>query len=164
MINDCAECGKLIPCPDCDGTRDPSLTKRLSALEAENERLRAQLALVRADRPAAEYVCTNCDTTMRRWQDFPEYQHEGCGGLVRLRALFERDTALSDLARVREECERMRPVYEASIELRRAESTDVPGESIAELESNVPAAQRRSQLALIKWRSVVDAALTPKEP
>jgi hypothetical protein len=157
MINDCAECGKLIPCPDCDGTRDPSLTKRLSALEAENERLRAQLALVRADRPAAEYVCTNCDTTMRRWQDFPEYQHEGCGGLVRLRALFERDTALSDLARVREECERMRHVVEVA-QVARARRYSIRSQIT-----------RDDRVFFDHFNQAVDeyveaTALTPKEP
>lgn len=60
--------------------------------------------------------------------------------------------------KLRAELDRMRPIYEASLELRHVESTDVPGESIAELEANVPAAQRRSQLALTKWRNAIDAA------
>lgn len=31
------------------------------------------------------------------------------------------------------------------------------GESIAELEANVPAAQRRTAIALVRWRNAVDA-------
>lgn len=50
-------------------------------------------------------------------------------------------------------------VIEASIEMRRVESADVPGESIAELEANVPAAQRRSMIALTRWRGVMDEFL-----
>lgn len=65
-----------------------------------------------------------------------------------------------------ERCEKLEAVYRASVELRRVESTDMPGESIAELEANAPAAQRRTALALTKWRSTMDehlAALDAKE-
>ena len=47
-------------------------------------------------------------------------------------------------------------VLRATVELRRAESWPVPGDSIVELEANVPAAQRRSMVALTRWRGVMD--------
>lgn len=56
---------------------------------------------------------------------------------------------------------KMYPVYEASVALRRAESAGVNGESIAEIEANTPAAQRRTSAALMRWRSAVDAAEKP---
>lgn len=30
----------------------------------------------------ASYLCTACGQRMKRWCDFEEHQHEGCGGLV----------------------------------------------------------------------------------
>lgn len=47
----------------------------------------------------------------------------------------------------------------ASRELRAAENAQVPGCSIAELETAAPEAQRRTGLALLRWRSAVDALL-----
>jgi hypothetical protein len=39
------------------------------------------------DRPApSDYVCTKCGEPMARWDQFEEYQHETCGGLVELSA------------------------------------------------------------------------------
>lgn len=58
----------------------------------------------------------------------------------------------------------MRPVYNASIELRTTERALVPGESIAELEKNAPAAQAKTQAALTRWRSVVDVVLESIDP
>jgi hypothetical protein len=77
------------------------------------------------------------------------------------------DTLLSIIERGiyerRVEAERFRRVYDASLELRRIESTDVPGDSIAEIEANAPAAQRRTSVALTKWRTVVDEELQKGE-
>lgn len=58
----------------------------------------------------------------------------------------------------------MRPVYNASIELRTTERALVPGESITELEKNAPAAQAKTQAALTRWRSVVDVVLESIDP
>jgi hypothetical protein len=60
--------------------------------------------------------------------------------------------------RVRTQRDAYRAVAVASLALRVAESTDVPGESTAELESNVPAAQIRTGQALLRWRAAVDTA------
>lgn len=68
-----------------------------------------------------------------------------------------------EMARLRSLVDKMQPVYDAALELRRVESEEVQGESIADLERNAPVAQRRTQAALTRFRTVVDAA-TPKEP
>lgn len=34
-----------------------------------------------------DYVCTACDQRMKRYSEFEEYQHDGCGGLVTLQPL-----------------------------------------------------------------------------
>jgi hypothetical protein len=47
----------------------------------------------------------------------------------------------------------------ASVRLRLAERAPVPGDSIAEIEANTPAAQRRTAAALMAWRSTMDAYL-----
>jgi hypothetical protein len=53
------------------------------------------------ERPAVEYVCTACGATMKTWQEFPEYQHDGCGGLVRLRLEIELDDLRAEVKRLR---------------------------------------------------------------
>ena len=69
------------------------------------------------------------------------------------RTIAEQDVKRAQLQR---EVERMRPVFDASLELREVEASPVDGESIAEIESNMPRAQRDTMIALIKWRGVVD--------
>lgn len=59
--------------------------------------------------------------------------------------------------------ETVQQVYEASLTLRRIEAAEIPGESIAEIEANSPAAQRRTALALMAWRSVIDLAIADED-
>ena len=68
----------------------------------ELEAAKALLSTIKPDQPATQYQCVACNATMRTWRDFPEYQHVDCGGLVRLRALIERDALRSQLAAVTE--------------------------------------------------------------
>ena len=57
-----------------------------SAAQADQQVLaRVQAALSPRRTGPQDYVCTACGETMTRWEDYEEYQHSGCGGLVRLK-------------------------------------------------------------------------------
>jgi transposase-like protein len=163
---------------------------RLSALEAENERLRVDAERLRKHLHAPDRcpVCrwTNINLMNYGTTDESRWMCHGCAA-----------TALSDLARVREECElvreamrqaqqtatrrldecdRMRPVYEAAKELcdyldlvenqAAARGTGVVGaemcgEPLSYIQPSARASLRRETRALI---AAITAALTPKEP
>lgn len=77
-------------------------------------------------------------------------------------ALMEDGTEL--VLRAEKEADRMRPVYEASLALRRSESrAALASEMIAEIEEERALTDQecetRTKRALVRWRSAVDAAL-----
>lgn len=86
--------------------------------------------------------------------------------------LTERDELRAENSRLMEviandmrDIERMKPVYEASLAMRRSESrVALSSDVIAEIESEraltEAQVEARSQAALTRWRTVVDAALT----
>jgi hypothetical protein len=94
-----------------------------------------KLRVERPVRPAEEYVCTSCLSTIRNWREMEEYQHDGCGGVVRLRAEIDLNHAISEnlafnikvateineARRQRDalhaEIERMRPIYDLAVKV-----------------------------------------------
>ena len=76
---------------------DRDRAKLLLEQSTEIESLRGTLAIVKPDHAASHYQCTKCLAKIVRWQDMEEYQHHGCGGLVRLIALNERDAVREQL-------------------------------------------------------------------
>jgi hypothetical protein len=157
------------------------IKQRLSALEAENERLRAERdnavenrRMAEQQRDAERWSCPDCAFTF-------DASHTNMDGTMTC-VLCERATALSDLARVREEnaaldvqlqdtqadygaldaeCERMRPVYEAALGWRVAARAD---KRLCETTGWTLASRTILANSLLTLQSAIDAALTPKEP
>ncbi len=59
--------------------------------------------------------------------------------------------------------ERMRAVYAASKSLYLAESTPMPGESIAELELESEARAKRTIRELMRWRTIMAEVIADEE-
>ncbi|HVY79847.1 MAG TPA: hypothetical protein VG994_02605 [Steroidobacteraceae bacterium] len=87
------------------------LARQLAEARQENQELRRKLAqwerIAERDhgKPlsgAIGYKCNACGDRMSRYEDFPEYQHEGCGGLVELAKIVElRDELAQERAKLR---------------------------------------------------------------
>lgn len=84
-----------------------------------------------------------------------EVGFEGAGYVV---ARANLGTLIEQTKAAEAERDAYKAVAVASLALRVTESTDVPGESIAEIESNVPAARARTARALTRWRNAIDTA------
>lgn len=74
----------------CDRVEMLAVRKFLDGIEAQRTILQAQGLADRLEpeqtRPGpSDFACTACGKTMARYDDFEEYQHDGCGGLVERR-------------------------------------------------------------------------------
>lgn len=92
---------------------------------------------------------------------------EGCFACLYCEGSKTQPSAMADqLAAARAEIARMRPVYEASLDMRAADRGDAIRDDMSIAEAEAIAAENRSGRALMRWRNAVDAVLPPpnKEP
>jgi hypothetical protein len=180
----CDECGRIERTPEqirldvLVMQKSTALQTRLSALEAENERLRAKLDAERQVFKERLDELKRDAEHWRKWHDKKKTELDrayamaervrvasGWDGTIDgvnhdvfvLNLRTERNTALSDLARVREECERMRHVVEVA-QVARARRYSIRSQIT-----------RDDRVFFDHFNQAVDeyveaTALTPKEP
>lgn len=161
VLHDALDSGLMRRCTDAESARSTAI--------AERDAARAELAELSARH--ADVVRMAMDDRDRLAARIGDIADDACGiqpvtsadallTLIEAKLVEHRidyNIVVHERASLAAEVEEMRPVVEASIELRRVESTDVPGESIAELVAALAMVAPENATAIEYRRALIDS-------